>query len=223
MTTPSSDNHIVALHQALIPNWTSPAFNKFVDATRALVDELANTTTARDGKEEMMRCDEIFRQICWLEQRFWPEVNGMGEEVDNAQLDRPTNMGPMGAVLNHGMNNNAVNNTQSNNQPINNGPLNAGRTNSNTVNNNNNNNTGNNMNTPVAQMSRQSMTRPMTESQSMNRPMAESQSMNRPMMESQSMSNQAISNSAMSPGDEDTPGNGEGRQSSIFSPSEFED
>ena len=213
MTTPSSDNHIVALHQALIPNWTSPAFNKFVDATRALVDELANTTTARDGKEEMMRCDEIFRQICWLEQRFWPEVNGMGEEVDGAQLDRPTNMqldrppnmGPIGAGLNHGMNNNTANNTQPSNQPINNGPLNAGRMNSNTVNNNNNNNnnTGNNMNTPVAQMSRQSM--------------------NRPMMESQNINNQAISNSAMSPGDEDAPGNDEGRQSSIFSPSEFED
>jgi hypothetical protein len=210
MTTPSSDNHIVALHQALIPNWTSPAFNKFVDATRALVDELANTTTARDGKEEMMRCDEIFRQICWLEQRFWPEVSGMGEEVDGAQLDRPTNMqldrpnmGPMGAGLNHGMNNNAVNNTQPSNQPINNGPLNAGRMNSNTVNNNNNNNTGNNMNAPVAQMSRQSM--------------------NRPMMETQNMNNQANSNSAMSPGDEDAPGHDEGRQSSIFSSSEFED
>ncbi|KAH7066268.1 hypothetical protein BKA63DRAFT_454006 [Paraphoma chrysanthemicola] len=86
MSTPSSDSHIVALHQALIPNWTSPAFSKFVDATRALVDELANITTTRDGKEEMVRCEEIFKQICWLEERFWPDVDGMGEEDETARL-----------------------------------------------------------------------------------------------------------------------------------------
>lgn len=103
MSTPSSDSHIVALHQALIPNWTSPAFSKFVDATRALVDELANITTTRDGKEEMLRCEEIFKQICWLEERFWPDVDGMGEEDETAALgasglgglDGATFAGPM--------------------------------------------------------------------------------------------------------------------------------
>ncbi|KAH8723799.1 hypothetical protein GQ44DRAFT_760780 [Phaeosphaeriaceae sp. PMI808] len=79
LSTPSADPHIIALHQALIPNWTSPAFAKFVDATRSLVDELANITTTRDGKEEMLRCEDIFRQICWLDERFWPDVDGMGE------------------------------------------------------------------------------------------------------------------------------------------------
>jgi hypothetical protein len=108
LSTPSADTHIVALHQALIPNWTSPAFHKFVDATRALVDELANITTTRDGKEEMTRCEEIFRQICWLEERLWPEVDGMGEEGEVAQLG-PAGIGPMGAGLNNNMSNNGLN------------------------------------------------------------------------------------------------------------------
>jgi thiaminase len=102
LSTPSNDAHIVALHQALIPNWTAPAFSKFIDATRALVDELANTTTARDGKEEMLRCEEIFRQICWLEERFWPDVDGMGEEDESGRLG-PANMGSMGANMDNGI------------------------------------------------------------------------------------------------------------------------
>ncbi|KAF2124478.1 heme oxygenase-like protein [Dothidotthia symphoricarpi CBS 119687] len=113
LSTPSNDAHIIALHQALIPNWTSPAFSKFVDATRALVDELANITTTRDGKEEMVRCEEIFRQICWLEERFWPEVDGMGEEDDNSHL-APAGLGMSG------MDNNPVNNGGSS---FNNGPM----------------------------------------------------------------------------------------------------
>jgi hypothetical protein len=95
ISTPSADSHIVALQQVLIPNWTSQAFSKFVDATRSLVDELANTTTAHDGKEEMARCEEIFRQICWLEERFWPDVDGMGEEDETARLGAPAFNGPM--------------------------------------------------------------------------------------------------------------------------------
>jgi hypothetical protein len=66
-----------------------------------LVDELANITTTRDGKEEMQRCEEIFRQICWLEERFWPDVDGMGEEDDSARLG--PGLGPIGA-MNNGMN-----------------------------------------------------------------------------------------------------------------------
>ncbi|KAF2711910.1 heme oxygenase-like protein [Pleomassaria siparia CBS 279.74] len=95
LSTPSTENHNVALQQALIPNWTSPAFSKFVDATQSLVDELANITTAHDGKEEMIRCEEIFRQICWLEERSWPDVDGMGEEDETARLG--PNLGPLGA------------------------------------------------------------------------------------------------------------------------------
>ncbi|KAF2840958.1 heme oxygenase-like protein [Patellaria atrata CBS 101060] len=84
LSTPSTDSHIVALHQALIPNWTSPAFSKFVDAIRNLVDELANNSSIPNGKEEMNRCEQVFRQVCWIEERFWPDVDGMGEEDESA-------------------------------------------------------------------------------------------------------------------------------------------
>lgn len=194
----------MALHQALIPNWTSPAFDKFVDATRALVDELANTTTARDGKEEMQRCDEVFRQICWLEQRFWPEVDGMGEEGDRSQLDGPSSMGPIGPALSHRINNSAVNNTQLSNQSMNSGPMNAVRMNSNAM----NNNMGHSMSGPTAPQ--------------MHRPV-----MTAPMMGRQSMSAQGISSSAIGGDDDNTPGNGDdddddGRNNSIFSDSGLE-
>ncbi|OCK83941.1 heme oxygenase-like protein [Lepidopterella palustris CBS 459.81] len=96
LSTPSTETHIVALHQALIPNWTAAAFSKFVDATRGLVDELANTTNTPNGKEEMLRCEEVFRQICWLEERFWPDVDGMGEEDESARLASGGGLGPMG-------------------------------------------------------------------------------------------------------------------------------
>ncbi|CAG5165594.1 uncharacterized protein ALTATR162_LOCUS6812 [Alternaria atra] len=118
LSNTSTDSHIVALHQALIPNWTSPAFSKFVEATRTLVDELANITTTRDGKEEMSRCEEIFRQICWLEERFWPEVDGMGDNNESARMGPP--MGPMSAGLDNNMpsglpNGNGIHNHNRNN------------------------------------------------------------------------------------------------------------
>jgi hypothetical protein len=138
MSTPSADSHIIALHQALIPNWISPAFSKFVDATRALVDELANITTTRDGKEEMVRCEEIFRQICWLEERFWPDVNGMGEENENESarlgaqvgigaMNNSTFTGPMNQNMNGPMSNNTMGSQMSGqmNSSGMNGPMNS--------------------------------------------------------------------------------------------------
>lgn len=89
LSGPSNENHIAALHQALIPNWTSPAFSKFVDACRSLVDELANSSTTANGKDEMMRCEQVFKQICWIEERFWPDVDGMGEEDETSRFDGP--------------------------------------------------------------------------------------------------------------------------------------
>jgi len=86
LSGPSSESHIAALHQSLIPNWTSPAFSKFVDACRGLVDELAISPTIANGKEEMQRCEQVFRQVCWLAERFWPDVDGMGEEDDSGRL-----------------------------------------------------------------------------------------------------------------------------------------
>lgn len=101
LPTSANDSHIVALHQVLIPNWTSSASNKFLDATRALVDELANITTTKDGKEEMMRCEEVFRQICWLEERFWPVVDDNGDESGRARIGGP--MPAMGPTMDNTM------------------------------------------------------------------------------------------------------------------------
>lgn len=44
------------------------------------MDELANSAPGFNGKEEMTRCEQVFKQVCWLEERFWPDVDGMGEE-----------------------------------------------------------------------------------------------------------------------------------------------
>lgn len=75
----SNEAHVNALHQALIPNWTSPAFSKFVDACRSIVDEVANSMTSGNGREEMLRCEQTFKQALWLWKGIWPEVNGMVE------------------------------------------------------------------------------------------------------------------------------------------------
>ena len=80
----SNEAHINALHQALIPNWTSLAFSKFVDACRSIVDEVANSMTTGNGREEMMRCEQTFKQAFWLWKGIWPEVNDMGELYDQA-------------------------------------------------------------------------------------------------------------------------------------------
>lgn len=84
----NNEAHINALHQAFIPNWTSPAFSKFVDACRSLVDEVANSMTAGNGREEMQRCEQTFRQALWLWKDIWPDVTGMGEADDIAARDR---------------------------------------------------------------------------------------------------------------------------------------
>jgi hypothetical protein len=56
----------------------------------------------------MSRCEEVFRQICWLEERFWPDVDGMGEQDETSRMGPP--IGPMGEGMQNGipmaMNNN---------------------------------------------------------------------------------------------------------------------
>jgi hypothetical protein len=80
---PTVESHIAALHQALIPNWTSDAFAKFVSACRGLVDDLANSPDISNGKEEFERCQMAFRQTCWLAERFWPGVDGAADGGDD--------------------------------------------------------------------------------------------------------------------------------------------
>jgi hypothetical protein len=65
----------------------------------------------------MVRCEEIFRQICWLEERFWPDVDGMGEEDESARsgpqveiggMNNAAFTGPTNQVMNAPMNNNTM-------------------------------------------------------------------------------------------------------------------
>ena len=72
--------HITALNEAFIQNWTSPNFSRFVDACKAIVDEVANAQTSGNGITEMRACERVFKQVAWLWGQTWPEVDGMGEE-----------------------------------------------------------------------------------------------------------------------------------------------
>jgi hypothetical protein len=64
----------------------------------------------------MVRCEEIFRQICWLEERFWPDVDGMGEQ------DETANLGPAGlSAMNNGTFTGPMN--QNMGGPMNNNPM----------------------------------------------------------------------------------------------------
>jgi hypothetical protein len=80
----SENAHTTALHEALIPNWTSLGFTKFVDACKSMVDELANSQTTGNGRTELNNCETNFRQAIWLWKQVIPEVTGMGEENDPA-------------------------------------------------------------------------------------------------------------------------------------------
>lgn len=83
--------HIAALHESLIPNWTSQGFVKFVEACKAIVDELANSQTTGSGAVELSNCEVNFRQVVWLWKQIWPEVTGMGEERDDVDEPSPAN------------------------------------------------------------------------------------------------------------------------------------
>jgi thiaminase len=74
-----------AIRKELLPNWTSEEFGKSVEGIGLLVDEVAAAERERLGDEgewKVMesRCDEVWRQILWLEERFWPDVEGKGTE-----------------------------------------------------------------------------------------------------------------------------------------------
>jgi len=82
-----SEAHVTALHQALIPNWTSPQFHNSVDACRAIIDELANAQTSGDGREEMMRCEASFRQVVYLWDKTYPDVSEPVVEEEEEEED----------------------------------------------------------------------------------------------------------------------------------------
>jgi thiaminase len=59
-----------ALRAAFAPNWTTDAFSEAVATLGKLVDELAEQNPA--GKNA---CVVIWKQILWLEERFWPHMD----------------------------------------------------------------------------------------------------------------------------------------------------
>ncbi|KAF9889101.1 hypothetical protein FE257_008078 [Aspergillus nanangensis] len=62
-----------ALRKQFIPNWSSGEFEEFVTGIGELVDEMAEG----DGIDGEMRakCERWWRQVVWLEERFWPNIN----------------------------------------------------------------------------------------------------------------------------------------------------
>jgi thiaminase len=51
----------------LIPNWSSPEFEAFVDAIADLVDELDIPLESEAGR----RLFEVWKTTLWYEERFW--------------------------------------------------------------------------------------------------------------------------------------------------------
>ncbi|KAJ5293826.1 hypothetical protein PENANT_c002G09148 [Penicillium antarcticum] len=64
-----------ALRGQFIRNWSSVEFEGFVDSIGDVVDEMAGQLKGAEESETMRgRCLEWWKQILWLEERFWPNA-----------------------------------------------------------------------------------------------------------------------------------------------------
>ncbi|KAJ5338291.1 hypothetical protein N7452_005019 [Penicillium brevicompactum] len=64
-----------ALRGKFIDNWSSAEFEGFVSQIGDVLDEMAGQIKGAEEAEIMRgRCLEWWRQIVWLEERFWPEM-----------------------------------------------------------------------------------------------------------------------------------------------------
>lgn len=70
--------------------------------------------TSGNGREEMVRCEQTFKQALWLWKGIWPEVNGMGESDDFSKPEPSAT--PQSAAKEGGTNSAPRNNT--NDEPI---------------------------------------------------------------------------------------------------------
>jgi thiaminase len=65
-----------ALRRKFIPNWSSPEFEKYVAALREVTDELAGRLKgAEELEREKGKCMGWWRQVLWVVERFWPDVD----------------------------------------------------------------------------------------------------------------------------------------------------
>lgn len=65
-----------SLRRQFIPNWTSPEFEKFVNTIGDVLDELAGQVKgAEEIERERGKCLAWWKQVLWLEERFWPNVS----------------------------------------------------------------------------------------------------------------------------------------------------
>ncbi|KAA8646302.1 hypothetical protein EYZ11_004425 [Aspergillus tanneri] len=62
-----------ALRNRFIPNWTNPEFERFVEEIGDLVDAMADEQGEENG-EMRARCERWWKQVLWLEERFWPTI-----------------------------------------------------------------------------------------------------------------------------------------------------
>lgn len=72
---PEEDADGGALRKKFIPNWSSAEFEGFVDRIGDVLDGMAEQIKGAGEAEEMRRrCLEWWRQVVWLEERFWPHI-----------------------------------------------------------------------------------------------------------------------------------------------------
>lgn len=65
-----------ALREKFIPNWSSVEFEEFVNHIGDVLDTLAGQIKGAEECEVMRaRCLEWWRQVVWLEERFWPPMD----------------------------------------------------------------------------------------------------------------------------------------------------
>jgi hypothetical protein len=89
-----SSSHTAAVMEALIPNWTSAGFGKFVDACKAIVDELANAQTTGNGAKELANAEQVFAHMCWIWGQIWPEIAPPEPEKDDEGEENGDGVGP---------------------------------------------------------------------------------------------------------------------------------
>lgn len=64
-----------ALREYFIPSWTSAEFEGFVGRIAGVVDGLDAAVKGAEHREDLLgKCRGWWRQVLWLEKRFWPEV-----------------------------------------------------------------------------------------------------------------------------------------------------